>query len=232
MATPHLTRNNDSPQKTLNGITYSGDNHLLIVRNTATYNNVEMLATPVEEKFVAVAAWGDVTSYNTNNANSMTQDINVILGDINNKIDTLTTSSWTNGHKNIFSYYARSGCPARCKWQPSTVTAQIQQRYLEVAATRNLLKFDLKHLPFGNFQTVKVYLRFWNPSFLLLPADGYALGFDYAHNNTADILYSFKDQIETPNKLTDGNYAYCRFTSNDFANEGEMTSSGVHCGNG
>lgn len=165
MATPHLTRNNDSPP-TLNGITYNGNNHLLIIKHTGTYNNTEMVVTPVEEKFIAAAAWGDATSYNTINSNQMASDANVIIGDINDKINSMTTSNWTNGHKNIFAYYARSGCPGRCKWRPSSVTAQIQQRYLEFAATRHILKFDLKYLPFGNFTTANVYLRFHNPSYL------------------------------------------------------------------
>lgn len=232
MATPHLTRNNDNPS-TLNGITYNGDNHLLIIRHAGTYNNVEMVATPVEEKFIAEAAWGNATSYNSINSNLMASDANVIVGDLTGKINAMTTSNWTNGHKNIFAYYARSGCPGRCRWQPSSVTSQIQQQYLEFAATRHILKFDLKFLPFGNFSQVNVYLRFTNPSFLQqVPYGGGALGFDFSHNDTADILYSFKDALEAPSKLEDGHYAFCRFISNGFANKGNMSSGGTPCGFG
>lgn len=46
------------------------------------------------------------------------------------------------------------------------------------------------------------------------------------------MLYSFKDSIQAPSKLEDGNVAYCRFTSNNFANKGNMSSGGTSCGYG
>lgn len=58
------------------------------------------------------------------------------------------------------------------------------------------------------------------------------MGFNYAHNDTADMLYSFKDSLVAPNKLEDGNHTYCRFVSGNFANKGNMSSSGTSCGSG
>lgn len=46
MALPHLTSSADSPKYKLNGIVYDGDGHLLIVRQTNSYQTKELVVTP------------------------------------------------------------------------------------------------------------------------------------------------------------------------------------------
>lgn len=148
-------------------------------------------------------------------------------------IGNLTANDWTVGHKSIFGYYARSGCPARAAYSPSTTTATMQQRYLEFAATRHLLKFDMKRIPFGMFSTANVYLRFRNPSWLQqVSIGGAGLGYNFAHNDTSDILYKFSDSPLLPKDLETGTYGYCRLCDGYFANKGQMSSGGTSCGYG
>lgn len=131
MPAPHLTK---SARKTgsgatkknfLNGLSWD-ENHLLIIRQTANYSNLEMVCKPVEEKFVLASAWGDSSYYYTNQASLIAQDANTIANNLRGKMNSLSNNDWNPGHKMILSYYARAGCPGRCKWQPSTVTQTIQ----------------------------------------------------------------------------------------------------------
>ena len=128
MPTPHLTRSarkigsGAAKKNFLNGLSWD-ENHLLIVRQTAKYSNVEMVCKPVEEKFVLASAWGDSSYYNTNRANLISQDANAIANRLRGVMNSLTVNDWNLGHKMFLAYFARSGCPARCKWQPSSANA-------------------------------------------------------------------------------------------------------------
>lgn len=231
MATPHLTSEKDTANPRLNSMERNGNGHLLILRRTVKYNNTEMVVTPKEERFVAVAAWGKSSYYNTAVSNYVAQDAAVLVNNLTGKFDAMTGENWTVGHKNIFAYYARSGCPARCAFYRSG-TATDQQQYLEFAATRNVLKFDLKAIPWGEFSALSVYLRFHNPSAILyIPPVNVAQAFDFAHNDTSDIMYSFRDSLGKPSDLTAGNFGYCRFCGG-FANRGAGGNGGTAVGFG
>lgn len=163
MATPHLTKSASGSPKPLNSLNGPNGQHLLIIRNTTAYSNLKMVVKPSDEWFVAAASWGNSSYYSTNLATSIAQDAGVVLNNLNSK---LGSCAWTHGHKAVFSYQARSGCPGRCAWQPSTVTQLMLDRYMDFGISRNLLKLDLRYMPFNNFTKFKAYVRVYFPSFI------------------------------------------------------------------
>lgn len=163
MATPHLTKSSSGSPKPLNSLDGPQGKHLLIIRNTTAYGNTEMVCKPVDEWFAAAASWGNSSYYSSAVANNIAQDAGVIISNLNSK---LGSCSWTHGHKAIFNYAARSGCPARVVWQPSTITDAILQRYMEFGTSRNVLKFATDYMPFNNFTSFKAYVRVYCPSWI------------------------------------------------------------------
>lgn len=220
MATPHLTRSYHGTKYKLNSLNASGDKRLLIIRHTSQWTNQVLVSRPVEQKFAAAAAWGESSYYNSIVANYMAQDAATILANLNSR---LSQCSWTSGSKNLFAYYARAGCPGRVRWQPSTVTTNILTRYLEFGADRLALKFDLRFLPLGNFETATPYLRLFNTSFIQTTAENQALAFNYSHNGTSHVLFKFYDSEPPVNGLGSG---YGELDTQPDANNGEGTASG------
>ena len=162
MATPHLTKSSKGT-KPLNSLDGPQGKHLLIVRNTTAYNNTQMVVKPTDEWFVAASSWGNSSYYNSNRSANIAQDATVIINNLSSK---LGSCSWTHGHKAVFSYAARSGCPGRCAWDPSTVTQTMLDRYMDFGISRNLYKLDLRYMPCNNFSQFKAYVRVYFPSFI------------------------------------------------------------------
>lgn len=228
MAAPHLLRNNTRPVH-LRGIDGALGNHLLVIRQPGDFTDLEMHCRPSDERFVQAAAWGNSSYYSTNLAARIAQDANAIADGLRARVNALSGSDWTAGHKAFCTYFARQGCPARCMWRPSDVTADMQQRYLEFGTTRHLLKYDLSFLPLGKFSSVRVCLRIANPSFVLWDGAN-CLGFDYAHNGSSDLCYRFMSSVQPPSALEQGNVgavALCQV-----GNKGNVSNRGAVVGNG
>ena len=222
MATPHLTKSSKGT-KPLNSLNGPQGKHLLIVRNTTAYNNTEMVCKPVDEWFVAAASWGNSSYYSTNVANNIAQDAAVVVNNLNTK---LGQCSWTHGHKAVFNYAARSGCPGRVVWQPSTVTSTILQRYMEFGTSRHVLKFATDYMPFNNFTSFKAYIRIYCPSWMQTLPDGFntCVMFNFSHNNYTQLRYKFLDAMPSSNSLDSG---YGSFDIIGNANGGKGTQQGV-----
>lgn len=80
------------------------------------------------------------------------------------------------------------------------------------------------------FTQCHVYLRIFNPSFLIWSQDGATLGFDYAHNNSSDICYRFLDSEQPPSALEQGNVGSVALCV--IGNKGDLSQNGTPCGNG
>lgn len=227
MATPHLTKSSSGSPKPLNSLDGPQGKHLLIIRNTTAYNNTEMVCKPVDEWFVAAASWGNSSYYSSNVSTYIASDAAVVINNLSNK---LSTCSWTHGHKAIFSYAARSGCPGRVVWQPSTVTTTILQRYLEFGISRHLLEFDTFFMPMNNFSSFRAYVRVFFPSFIQTLADGFntAMAFNFSYNNFTQLRYRFFDAMPSVGDLGSG---YGSLDIIGDANHGEGTSGGAQTSN-
>ncbi len=228
MAAPHLLRNNERPVH-LRGIDGFSGNHLLVISQTGDFTNLEMHCRPSDERFVQAAAWGNSSYYSTNLAARIAQDANAMADRLRDRVNGLSDSGWTAGHKAFCTYFARSGCPARCAWRPSDVTVAMQQRYLEFGTTRHLLKYDLSFLPFGRFSSVSVCLRLSNPSWALYDGSN-CLGFDYAHNGSSDLCYRFMSSVQPPSALEQGNVGAVALAN--AGNKGNVSNNGAVIGYG
>lgn len=229
MASPHLARANAKPVH-LRALDFGG-RHLLVMRQGAALSDAERVAVPVEERYVACAAWGEASSWDKRAASLVSADAEAVAAALRGRVGALSSADWRDGHKCLCSYFARSGCPGRVKHDPATVTERMQQRYLDFGATRHLLTFDLRSLPRRKFSSCRVFLRFHNPSWLVW-ADGTALGFSEAHNGSSDVLYRFLpgDGEAAPSALGQG--ATAAFALCSFANKGALSTKGENVGYG
>ena len=221
MATPHLTSSyaSTAANRHLNG----NGSHLLVVRKSTAWTNKEIVVTPSEKKYAAAVAYGDTSAYNSVGA-TVVQDGAQIVNLVNSKFSSMTASSWIDGGRNIFAYYARKGGPYRQKHLP----ASNLDRGLECGATRVRLKFSCKHIPIGMASAFSAYLRIWCPSWGTASyADTQTIcAPNWSFNGEDVIRYVIGDDTITPASVSGGT----AFSMRTYANEGNVSGTAYNDG--
>lgn len=224
MAVPHLccrTRKTGESKNPLLSIDHeSTDDHLLIIQKMSAWNNKELLAVPVQRKFVNYAATGESQFWNTALRQNLQYEGDQLLAACNNIRQNLT---WQDGKKCPHSYIARYGCPAYVAKHDSS-TQYIRQHYMEFGFCSVALQFDLAAIPVGNFTSCQIYVRFRNSSYLELTPDRVGMGHNYSHQNWATYHYWFYDELPDPKDCTNTTAAVDFVT---YSNDGKNTAENV-----
>ncbi len=172
MATPHLKyRAKDaSLDEDVNPLLRSDEAtpHLLIINRASAWSNKTFVVPPDNEHYACAVDYGISSLYNSDYPYS---DSVTMCNRHEATWNGMDDTSWKNGHKPVFQYYARGFGPWWVRIAPSNADPNTCIKILEYGGTREQLHFNCRSVPtfFGAFDSnasFRAYLRLWNPSIL------------------------------------------------------------------
>lgn len=162
----------------------SHESHLLIVSKNRIWTNQTFVVTPSKERFTSVAAYA---KYGTGETSKIGQRMNVsdgasLISQVQSKFDEKTVTSWETGHKASFMYWNRGWyfqtpwlyVNSIDPWWAKTSGVRDEQegaRTFGCGGSWSALFFNLYGLPLKKASSSHVYLRFYNPSWMVLDWD-------------------------------------------------------------
>lgn len=176
----------------------NGSDLLIIVKKTA-WTNKELIAVPVDERYLMAATVGICSTYNVRPTSSY-PDGDTMVNRLKNMRSATTVNQWVTGHKPMYNYCARGFCPWAIRYD-SNVTSHTPEQ-LEFGTSWQALKFNLYAMPIGNASSFKAYWRIWNPSTLHIctvdipfGAVKNYYGYTYLYNKPSHLCYHFDDAL-------------------------------------
>ena len=177
--------------------------NLLIIKHKSVWTDKEFIVTPAEEYFSQAVTWGTQSNYSTvlgsNNSDALSMQSR--LAAIR---DRKTTSSWYEGHKPMFAYWARSFPPYRIQ-SDSGINSTTLKTTMELGSCWKLLRFNLFGLPTGRLSSFSAYWRVWNPSCVetwdISPQGLQPIHYaqTWLHNGAGVMRYCFSSTVQPPN---------------------------------
>ena len=201
--------------------------HLTVVRQTAAWNNKQLVATPLSARFIFAWANGIEAYPSTWAGPNVYNDTNTLISDVNS--DIAAASFGGTMQKALFNYYCRRN-------EPSAIFRGQANPESYCGHGRDILalRFSLRGLPLARATSFSAYVRAYMPSVLLCPPDtlfgdamagasnappwGDAAKFDVWLADTPT-----KADANTPTQLFDV-WPYC---NNGFAPTGDVMLGGV-----
>lgn len=191
--------------------------HLLIIKKTKSWTNLELVCTPVDELFFMAATYGRSSSWQST-ASGVFADGVTMSNRLAGLMNGATVSEWQQGHKPMMHYCARSCCPWMFKTQKTIYDPSSILEYMEYGGCWNARKFNLYALPIGSASSFSAKLRVWNGSLIntgpdvqyaypvYLPGHSTCKYFDYQYNDAGNLRYNFSKELMPPNQYVATGY--------------------------